>query len=301
MNNVLILALNSHALGGSPIPRKLWKAMQPVVSKNPSPEELDQWARKSLTPADADLITERLSLMEDAEGLLQEYSDSGIEILSMFDPDYPQLWLQKLGDQAPAMLHVAGNIRLLNEQAVGIVGSRDVDEAGGEFAKQAAETIVEQGFLVVSGGARGVDQIAMNAAFTARGNSVGILADSMAKTVGKRETQGAIDSGTVCLVSPFSPSAGFQVGNAMGRNKLIYALSACTLVVAAAEGTGGTWAGAVEALEKKLCPVLVRAEEPIPPAHKKLISMGGNGIASRSELVERLANPNESVAQTSLF
>lgn len=46
----------------------------------------------------------------------------------------------------------------------------------------------------------------------------------------------------------------------MGRNKLVYALSKATVVVASSEGSGGTWAGAVEALEKGYCPVLVRPE-----------------------------------------
>lgn len=45
------------------------------------------------------------------------------------------------------------------------------------------------------------------------------------------------------------PSATFSVGNAMGRNKIIYGLSRCTIVVASDHETGGTWAGATEALK----------------------------------------------------
>lgn len=53
---------------------------------------------------------------------------------------------------------------------------------------------------------------------------------------------------------PWSPEAitlavPFSVGNAMGRNKIIYGLSRCTIVVATDDGTGGTWAGATEALK----------------------------------------------------
>jgi predicted Rossmann fold nucleotide-binding protein DprA/Smf involved in DNA uptake len=58
-----------------------------------------------------------------------------------------------------------------------------------------------------------------------------------------------VAGGQICLVTPYPPSAPFSVGNAMGRNKIIYALSRCTIVVASDHETGGTWAGATEALE----------------------------------------------------
>ncbi len=301
MNDILILALTSHSLGGSPISRKIWRDLAPMLSRNPDPSELEAWARKNLAEKDAELVAERVALLEDAESLKDDLAAGGIGLLTVFEDAYPQKWLERLGDQSPSLLYTAGNLALLNEPSVGIVGSRDVDEEGSAFAREAAEAAVGLGFAIVSGGARGVDQISMNAAFEAGGKSIGILADSMGKTVGRRETAGALESGAVCLVSPFSPSAGFQVGNAMSRNKLIYAMSVCTVVVAAAEGTGGTWAGAVEAIDRKTCPVLVRSPGDLPVAHKKLISMGGVGISSRSDLMERLANPDSFVTQPSLL
>ena len=62
------------------------------------------------------------------------------------------------------------------------------------------------------------------------------------------------------LISPYDPSAGFNVGNAMQRNKLIYALADASLVVSSDLNKGGTWAGASEQLDKlKLVPVYVRS------------------------------------------
>jgi predicted Rossmann fold nucleotide-binding protein DprA/Smf involved in DNA uptake len=62
------------------------------------------------------------------------------------------------------------------------------------------------------------------------------------------------------LVSAVHPDAGFSVGNAMARNKLIYALSTVTYVAAVVEGQGGTWNGAVEALRHGYGRVAVNAE-----------------------------------------
>ena len=89
----------------------------------------------------------------------------------------------------------------------------------------------------------------MNAAFEAGGQVVGVLADALERTVTRRSTRRGVAGGQICLVTPFTPSAPFSVGNAMGRNKIIYGLSRCTIVVASDHETGGTWAGATEALK----------------------------------------------------
>lgn len=65
-----------------------------------------------------------------------------------------------------------------------------------------------------------------------------------------RENRDLIIDGRVLLLSVHDPAAGFSVGNAMQRNKLIYALSDASLVVNSDYETGGTWSGAVEQLEK---------------------------------------------------
>jgi predicted Rossmann fold nucleotide-binding protein DprA/Smf involved in DNA uptake len=60
------------------------------------------------------------------------------------------------------------------------------------------------------------------------------------------------------LLSPYDPQAGFNIGNAMQRNKLIYALADAALVVKSDYGKGGTWAGAIEQLDKlRLVPVYI--------------------------------------------
>ena len=66
--------------------------------------------------------------------------------------------------------------------------------------------------------------------------------------------------GRLVLVSPYDPSAGFNVGHAMQRNKLIYALADVALVVSSDLDKGGTWNGAAEQLDKlNFIPIHVRA------------------------------------------
>jgi DNA processing protein len=77
-----------------------------------------------------------------------------------------------------------------------------------------------------------------------------VLADSLEKTTMNREHRNLLLDGQLVLISPYDPSAGFNVGNAMQRNKLIYALADASLVVSSDLNKGGTWAGAVEQLDK---------------------------------------------------
>ena len=75
-----------------------------------------------------------------------------------------------------------------------------------------------------------------------------------------RENRNFLMDGQLVLISPYDPTAGFNVGHAMQRNKLIYALADAALVVNSDYKKGGTWAGAVEQLEKlRLVPVYVRS------------------------------------------
>jgi predicted Rossmann fold nucleotide-binding protein DprA/Smf involved in DNA uptake len=111
-----------------------------------------------------------------------------------------------------------------------------------------------------------------------------VVADSLLRTSRDPETRSAISDGQLCLCSPYKPTAGFTVGNAMGRNKLIYALSSATLVVECEEGSGGTWSGAVEALRGRIAPVIAWTGPGSSPGNRALTRLG----ASPLELVEDL-------------
>jgi predicted Rossmann fold nucleotide-binding protein DprA/Smf involved in DNA uptake len=127
----------------------------------------------------------------------------------------------------------------------------------------------------VSGGARGVDQVAMLSALNAGGCVIGVMADGLFKAAISGKYRESIQKKRLVLVSPFHPEARFMVGNAMGRNKLVYALADFALVVSAEKGKGGTWTGAKEELNRAMPkPVFVRLEEDAPEGNRALINIG---------------------------
>ena len=180
---------------------------------------------------------------------LEKLDHSGIWTITAVGQGYPERLRARLGDSAPVVLHGVGDISLLDTDGVGVVGSRDTSTEGLQVARVIAESAVTFGLPVVSGAARGVDSEAMNAAFDAGGQVIGVPADSLDRVVARRSIRRGVAKGRICLITPYTPAASFSAGNAMGRNKIIYGLSRCTVVVTSDLKNGGTWAGATEALK----------------------------------------------------
>jgi len=236
-----------------------------------------------LSPADVqiklDIPTEHAAritqLMERNSALaiaLERLESLGIHTLTRADTDYPERYRQRLKDSAPAVLFYAGEKALLGQPGIAVVGSRHLDEAGQECARYVGNACGMSGLVLYSGGAKGVDTISMDAALESRGSAVGVLADSLERAVKSRKE--ALSRGDLCLVTPYSPNAGFSVGAAMGRNRLIYTLADYAIVVASDAETGGTWAGATEALKNEWLPVFVLEHEGMPEGNKLLLQKG---------------------------
>jgi predicted Rossmann fold nucleotide-binding protein DprA/Smf involved in DNA uptake len=209
---------------------------------------------------------------------VEEWQRNGIWVISRSDADYPARYKTHLKDKAPPLLFGVGNRSLLNGGGLAVVGSRNVDQAGEAFARQVAELCACNRMPVVSGGARGVDQISMNASLEAGGITIGILAENLLKRSVERTNRQAIASGHLLLLSPYHPDARFTIETAMGRNKLIYAMADYGLVVSAEHKKGGTWAGATEELKREnLRPVFVRTGSNVPQGNEKLLRLGAIG------------------------
>lgn len=190
---------------------------------------------------------------------IERWHARAIWVVSRADGTYPQKLKARLREDSPAVLYGCGNRKILDSGGLAVVGSRNVDDALIEYTERVGRLVAAARCTLVSGGARGIDQAAMRGALEGGGTVTGVLADSLEKTAMQREHRNMLLEDQLVLLSPYDPSAGFNVGHAMQRNKLIYALADAALVVNAESGKGGTWAGAVEQLDKlRLVPIYIR-------------------------------------------
>ncbi len=204
---------------------------------------------------------------------METWLSAGIWVASRGETNYPQKLL-RLKQSAPPLIYGCGREKLLSHGGLAIVGSRDVDAAGEAFTRNVAAKAAREGMQIVSGGARGVDQFAMLAALEAGGTVVGVLADSLLRSAISAKAREAIQDGRLTLVSSFDPEAGFNVGNAMNRNKQIYALADFGLVVSSGYNEGGTWSGAIEQLEKFYFTSLFVRNGDVPEGNRQLLRRG---------------------------
>lgn len=258
-----------------------YKKLQQVLdAEGASPSDLTSPASNTLL-AICDQVIDRTRL----ESLLSRGFQLGpaidawqaraIWVVGKCDPDYPHVLTTKLGDDAPPVLFGCGDKELLDSGGLAIVGSRDADITAKDFTEQVAAQAAHSQVTVVSGGARGVDQWAMAGALNSGGRVIGVLADSLARLVVDRQNREVLMEGQLTLVSPYGPHAGFNVGNAMQRNKLIYAFADAGLIVSSDLNKGGTWAGAKEQLDRyKFGPLYVRPAVEDSPGLQALVAKG---------------------------
>lgn len=195
-------------------------------------------------------------------------------------PEYPPLWLQRLGAGAPPALWVSGRIA---GNFVGVVGSRVPSESQSQFVVELCQRISAAGEVVISGGAHGVDTVAARACALLGTPVVELLPSGHADP-----------GGTAARWSIDPPGAPFSTASAMQRNFLIYAASIATVAVHPRFKVGGTWAGASEALRRRITKVGILSSQSLPEgsdvdarhilAERALIQMGAFPLQSADDL-----------------
>ena len=226
--------------------------------------------------------------------LLEKWSRAGIWILTRGDSEYPQTLKSKLGQLYPPVLFGSGNKNLLNSDGIAVVGSRNISDDDLKYSKEIGKSISENNINLISGGAKGVDVTAMLGALENNGNAIGVLSDGLFQKSISQTFRKYLSEGNLAFVSPYYPDAGFNVGNAMGRNKYIYCLSIAAIVVHSGL-KGGTWTGANENLKKKWVPLYVKENNDKESGNILLIKNGGIVIkddAVLNDLISNVINKN---------
>jgi predicted Rossmann fold nucleotide-binding protein DprA/Smf involved in DNA uptake len=152
---------------------------------------------------------------------------------------------------------------------------------------------------VVSGGAKGIDEAAMLGALEEKGTCIGILTDGLIKRSTSLLYRNYIIDKRLILISPYYPDAGFNAGNAMNRNKLIYAMSDMAIVVKS-DTTGGTWEGAKENIKYNWTPLWVCQSE--EKGNQEIVKLGGRWLsATKKFMIEELLQMPSGRNENTLF
>jgi DNA processing protein len=143
------------------------------------------------------------------------------------------------------LFYYKGNINLLEGKSISIVGARKCSEEGAKRARRLSKGLVQNGFTIVSGLARGIDTAAMTAAIEAGGQTVGVIGTPIDQYYPpeNRELQNTVATKHLLIshvpfyrysIEPFNSKRRYFVQ----RNLVMAALSDATVIVEASDTSG---------------------------------------------------------------
>lgn len=225
---------------------------------------------------------------------MDKWLSAGLWVVTRSEVAYPKKLKQRLGKNSPALFFGSGNKSLLNHGGIALVGSRNATPSDLTYAYEIGKKSADAGISIVSGGAKGIDEIGMQGALEAEGTAVGVLADNLLRASTSQKYRASLMNNSLALVSTFNPETGFNVGNAMARNKYIYCISDASLAVHSGK-KGGTWSGAVENVKKGWVPLWVKQTSDMTAGNFELIGLGGIPLSSQTNEVsiEKLIGTEE--------
>lgn len=151
--------------------------------------------------------------------------------------DYPKLLA--VTNEAPPYLFLRGNIHLLKEKIVSVVGSRGASEDGLKKAHRLARHLGNAGIVVASGLARGIDTAAHKAALENQFPTIAVLGTPITRAYPKEnEKLQQMISRDGLVVSQFPPSSQVQRWFFPMRNAVMSGISLATAIVEAGETSG---------------------------------------------------------------
>ncbi len=162
---------------------------------------------------------------------------SGTVLLPATATDYPP-WLLESPD-APGLLYVRGDVRILSEPQLAMVGSRNPTAGGRASAREFAMFFAHAGITITSGLALGIDTACHEGALAGGGPTVAVLGCGLDQ-IYPRENQALADriAATGAVITEFPPGSSPLPAYFPQRNRIIAGLSHGTLVVEAAQRSG---------------------------------------------------------------
>ena len=177
----------------------------------------------------------RIAGSDEAERERSKVEKLGARYLVLGQGLYPSL-LAEL-DDAPPLLIAKGNLGLLDRPQVAIVGARNASAAACRLARSLAHELGQQGLVVVSGLARGIDSAAHDGALES--GTIGVIAggiDVVYPPENEERQKALSERGLVLAEMP--PGTEPRARHFPYRNRIIAGISLGTIVVEAAPRSG---------------------------------------------------------------
>ncbi len=217
--------------------------------------------------------------LDKIDKIMDDLKQRQIQIITIQDENYPQR-LNQLSNPPP-IIYLWKNIN--QEKSVAIIGTREASIEGKEKAFAFAGALVKQGYVIVSGYAKGIDTSAHLGAIKSQGKTIAVLPTGILKFAVSEELSEVSEQflDNAVILSEFFPLSEWSVGNALMRNRITSVLSDKILVIDAGE-SGGTF-NTCEYAKEQSKPIFIY--NGIQSAmDSKIIELGAQSIKNPEEI-----------------
>lgn len=174
----------------------------------------------------------------DIEAEINLAREKNVQIVPYTSDLYPKC-LKAIYDP-PLILYIKGNIQEADILAIAVVGARHCSYYGLAQAERFSRLLIQRGFCIISGMARGIDAASHRAAIDSQGRTIAVLGCGLGVAVYPKEnaelTEQVILNGAV--ISEFPMSTPPDPKNFPPRNRLISGLSLGVLVIESTLNSG---------------------------------------------------------------
>lgn len=227
--------------------------------------------------------------LQRAQRCIEWCEAQGISVLTGEDPKYPQLLRQI--NRCPPVLYIKGDASILSLPQIAVVGSRKPTPSGKSAAESFSAALVQNGFVITSGLALGIDAAAHRGALQGKGKTIAVLGTGIDQVYPKRNAALAeeILQNGGALVSEFPLGTTPTPQNFPQRNRIVSGLSLGTLVVEAVLKSGSL-ISAQFALEqnREVFAIPGAIQNPMSRGCHALIKQGATLVESAQDIVDEL-------------
>ncbi len=223
------------------------------------------------------------------ENDLQWLEQTDNHILTLEHPDYPPM-LRDI-DDAPPILFVHGDHKLLASQQIAIIGTRKPSKEGERIAMEFAASLAYQNFTITSGMAYGIDGAGHIGALNANGKTIAVAGTGLDRVYpsGHRELAHRIAQNGGALVSEFPIGTTVKRQNFPIRSRIVSGLSLGILVIEAPHKSGALYT--VQHALKQGREVFITPSSiynPLVKGSHRLIKEGAKLVENVNDILEEL-------------
>lgn len=273
-------------------PKTLWRLNGAAGAHSLTLRELIEGAAEPVVEREVPRV--RSLFADQDKAPLEEYADLQARHVSILHPGHPCFppGVLRYGADfgVPPVLFARGHLPLARAAGVAIVGSRTIEEDGIEFARGLAAELAGKGLNFVAGYAKGADMAGHTASLREGGTTTIALSLGILNFEAKSDLKPLLTPTNALVLSQFHPRARWMARNAMGRNKLICALSKAVVVIASGpemddQGRASTAFDAARTALAMKIPVFVLSPGALrhpPLGNETLIRMGCREMLAES-------------------